>query len=514
MLTTSGNNQRIAKNTLMLYIRMSLIMLVTLYTSRVVLEVLGVEDFGIYSVVGGVVTMLGFINSSLSGATSRFITYELGCGEKDNLQKVFRCSVTVHYFLAALIFILGETLGLWFVIDKMVIPLERMTAALWVYQCSIISIVIMIISSPYNALIIAHERMSAFAYISIFEVFAKLLIVYILMAITYDKLIIYAVSLLVIQLIIRLVYTIYCTRNFPEVSTRYLWDKELSFKILTYAGWTMNGNLAVVGYTQGINILLNLFFGPIVNAARGIAVQIQSAVSQFSLNFQMALRPPVIKSYACGDLTYMHQLLIGHAKYSFFLVLLIVMPLLINTEYVLQLWLTQVPAHTIAFTRLMLLTVLYCSLNGHVIQAIHATGNIKRFQLIEGISLLTVIPIAYLLLKFIHISAESVFVVYLSIEFVTQFVRVWIVYPCIKLSRKKYLTEICTPILKTILPLSIIGFCLWKYFSVESFFQLVISFLICLICTITSIFILGIKPLEKEYIKQVVRKVIQQINNK
>ena len=448
--------------------------------------------------------MLGFINSSLSGATSRFITFELGLGNEGNLKKVFRCAVSVHYLLALLILFLGETIGLWFVLEKMVIPTERMTAALWVYQCSIVTIIVSIISAPYNALIIAHERMSAFAYISIVEAVAKLLVVFLLMQIHYDKLIIYALLLVAIQISIRFLYTIYCNRHFPESSAHYLWDKDLSRRIFAYAGWTMNGNLAVVGYTQGLNILLNLFFGPTVNAARGIAMQVQSAVQQFSSNFQMALRSPIIKSYASGNLEYMHQLLIRHARYSFFLVLLIVVPIFIYTEYILHIWLGKTPEYTVVFVRIILIAVLFCSLNGHVILAIHATGNIRRFQMIEGGILLLTVPVSYLLLRIWSLPAYSVFIVYIFIEFLTQFVRVWIVYPRIKMSRKKYLLDILIPILRVLVMVFLLGWLIEEYFPVYNLVRLTEGVLLCILSSLFCIYWLGLDVLERNYIFKLV----------
>lgn len=499
MPSAAENNKRIAKNTAMLYIRMLLIMAVTLYTSRIVLEVLGVEDFGIYNVVGGVVTMLGFINSSLSGATSRFITFELGRGKDGDLKKVFRCAVSVHYLLALVILFLGETVGLWFVLEKMVIPPERMTAALWIYQCSIVTIIVSIISAPYNALIIAYERMSAFAYISIVEAIAKLLIVFLLMQIHYDKLIVYALLLVAIQISIRFLYTIYCNRHFPESNARYLWDKDLSRKIFAYAGWTMNGNLAIVGYTQGLNILLNLFFGPVVNAARGIAVQVQYAVQQFFFNFLMAVRPQIIKSYASGNLEYMHKLIIGSSKYSFYLMLLISMPILVNTEYILYLWLGNVPEHTVAFTRLMLFACMNYALSNPTITAIHATGDLKKFQMIEGSMLLSVVPVAYIFLKYADMPAEGVFVVYWCIEILTQFVRILIVYPRIKLKKSVYFFDILYPILKVSVPLSIFGF-LFSDMAYISFISFVGNVCLCLCLTVLSILFIGMTSVERSFI--------------
>lgn len=479
---------------------MLLLMLVSLYTSRVILKALGVEDFGIYNVVGGVVTLLGFLNGSLSGATSRFITFELGCGTVESLRKVFRCAVSIHYLLALFILIVAETVGLWFVLEKMVIPAERMTAALWVYQCSIITVLVFIISAPYNALIVAHERMGAFAYISIFEVVAKLLVVLFLTWVnSFDRLILYAVLLVVVQLFIRFIYTFYCSRHFPETSARFLWNRDLSRRMFAYTAWTLNGNLAIAGYTQGLNILLNMFFGPSVNAARGIAVQVQTAVNQFFSSFLTAVRPQIIKSYAQNDLAYMHTLVLHSSRFSFYLMLLISMPILINTEYILSFWLGQVPAHSVAFTRLMLLVCMNYSLSYPTIMAIHATGDIKKFQIVEGSLLLTVVPIAYVLLKFFAISSEMVFVVYLIIETFVQFVRVWIVYPRIRLSRKLYFTEVLWPIFRLVLVLLATGYGI-MFYRVDSFSSLVVSVCLCLLSSVVAIGLVGLRKNERAFI--------------
>ena len=499
-MSVGGSSSRIAKNSLLLYARMLLVMAVTLYTSRIVLRALGVEDYGIYNVVGGVVAMLGFLNGSLTAATSRFLTFELGKGEDDDLNRVFRCSVTVHYLLAALILLLAESVGLWFVLNKLVIPAERLDAALWAYQCSVFTILVSIVSTPYNALIVAHERMEAFAYISVAEVLLKLGVAFAIMQPVGDKLIVYALLLALIQFLVRLLYTVYCSRHFPDVHSRLLWDKEISGKIFSFAGWTMNGNLAVMGYTQGLNILLNLFFGPSVNAARGIAVQVQSAVSQFFNNFLMAVRPQIVKSYAQGDLEYMHKLVIGSSKYAFFLVLLLVVPLMVNMEYVLQLWLGQVPEHSVAFTRLMLLICINYTLSQPTIIGIHATGRIKKFQIIEGTLLLTTVPVAYLFLKFGRISSEMVFVVYWIIEVITQFVRVWIVYPAIRLARRKYLTEILLPIFKVAVPLAAIMWCLWNPLRAGSLTGLIVTSLIALLITGLIEFCVGLSIKERSFV--------------
>ena len=311
----AANNKRIAKNTLMLYIRMLFMMGVSLFTSRVILETLGVEDFGIYSVVGGIITMFAFINGGMVSATQRFITFEIGKGNIEKLKSVFSTSLQIHALISFIIVVLGETVGLWFLYEKMVIPEGRMDAAMWVYQCSIIACVVNIMSIPYNADIVAHEKMSAFAYISIIEVSLKLAIVYLLLVSPWDKLIVYAILLLLVQLSIRFVYSHYCHKHFDETKYFHSVDKPLFKEMISFAGWSFWGNLAAVLYTQGLNMMLNMFFGPIVNAARGIAVQVQSAVLQFTTNFQMALNPQITKNYAIGDLEQMYSLMFRSARF-------------------------------------------------------------------------------------------------------------------------------------------------------------------------------------------------------
>ena len=441
-LTTAAKSKRIVKNTAMLYIRMLFVMAVSLYTSRIVLHALGEENYGIYNVVGGIIVMLGFFSGSLGSACSRFITFVLGKGDEAEVRKYFSTICCVLWLFAAIVVVLGETVGLWFVCHKLVIPPERMTAALWVYHCSVLTAVIAIVSVPYNALIIAHERMAAFAYVSIVEVVFKLLIAWALLYTSYDKLIVYAVLIMLVQVLIRVLYGCYCSRHFPESRTPLKWDKPIVRKIAAYAGWTLNGDLAVVGYTQGINVLLNLFFGPAVNAARGIAVQVQTVTMQFVQNFQTAVRPQIIKSYSVSDFPYMHTLVIGASKYGFFLIILLVFPLVLCVEPILRIWLGSVPEYTADFVRIMLFVALIEPFRFALINAIHATGDIKKFQLYEATTLLTIVPVAYVLLKIWHISPVAVMLVYFFIYLLAQGIRIWIVLPKIRMPYSVYFRKI------------------------------------------------------------------------
>lgn len=446
---TSDNNKRIAKNTLLLYFRMLFMMAVSLFTSRVVLNTLGVEDYGIYNVVGGIVAMFGFINGSMSSATQRYITFALGKGDKNRLQTVFSTTLQIHTLIAGVIVLLGETVGLWFLYNKMQIPADRMDAAFWVLQCSIVDAIFMIISVPYNADIVAHEKMSAFAYISIFEVVLKLAIVYILLIFSFDKLVLYAFLLLAIQILIRFSYSYYCNKHFEETKYKHVWDKALFKEMTGFAGWSMFGNLAGVLFGQGLNMLLNVFFGPVVNAARGISVQVQNAIQQFVGNFQMALNPQITKTYAQGELQEMHKLMYRSARFSFYLLFFLSLPVLFETNIILTVWLKTVPDNTIVFLRIMICTSLIYTLANPLIIANQATGKVRKYQAICGTILLLILPVSYLCLR-LGLPAYSVFIVHFMMEFLTQIARMVLLRPLIGIRIRDYIRYIYSPVLLVI----------------------------------------------------------------
>lgn len=485
-------------------------LLISLYTSRVVLSTLGIVDYGINNVVGGVITMLGFLTSSLGGASSRYITYNLGKGDMTVMKKTFGNILSIHFILAAIVLVIGETVGLWFMSTQLQIPPERETAALCVYQFSIFSSVLAVISVPYNATIIAHEKMSAFAYISIADAILKLLIVYLLVIIPYDKLIIYAILYFCIQAFDRIVYGVYCSRHFAETHTRLRYDGKLFREIFTFAGWTMNGNLAVIGYTQGLNILLNIFFGPAVNAARGIAVQVQGVCQQFCSNFQMALNPQLTKNYAQGDLDNMHRLLVKSSKFSFYILFFIVLPLMFKAEFVLKLWLGIVPEHTVTFLRLILIVGLLYTLSNPIIVSVHATGKLKKFQLIEGTMLLTIVPIAYILLKFFGIRPEYVFVVHIVVELCTQYARLRIVLPMIDMKLEDYFQSVIKPILLVVILSPWLPYIAntTVHGQWTSFFVVCI---ICVICISGCVYFIGCTKSERMFIKEKLSEILMNI---
>lgn len=399
MADVSVNNKRIAKNTLLLYFRMLLTIVVGLYTSRVVLGTLGVSDYGVYNVVGGIVAMLSFLNSALTAASQRFIAFELGRGDMGKLKKIFCTSVTIHAALAVIIFAIAETVGLWFVNTHLNIDADRMAAANWVYQFSIFTFMLTVLSVPYNSCIVAHEHMDAFAYISILEVTLKLLIVYLLLVVNYDKLIVYGALVFAVALVVRLTYGIYCKRHFEECTYRFNFDRQLFNEMFSFAGWSVVGNLGFSFKDQAANIILNLFFGTVVNAARGVALQVNGIIAGFSNNFMMALSPQITKQYAVGNTVKSVSLVYAGCRYSFFLLLLMVAPVLVNVDYLLRLWLVTVPGYTAEFLCLALVTALLYSMAPPLVTALQATGNVKVFQLTICLVVLCELPLAYAVLR-------------------------------------------------------------------------------------------------------------------
>lgn len=374
-------------------------MVVSLYTSRIVLEVLGVEDYGIYGVVGGVVAMFSFLNSSMSGATSRFLTFEMGRGDEQRLRDTFSSALIIHIGIAMVVFILAETVGLWFLCNKLVIPEARMGAAHWVYQCSIISAMLAITQVPYNASIIAHERMGVYAYVEILNVTLKLLIVFLLTIVDFDKLKMYAVLVLMVSMIIMIVYRIYCMRNFSESHFRFVWRKDILKPILSFTGWDFYGNMCVTARVQGSNFLINNFFGVVVNASSSIATTVNGIISGFASNIITAFRPRIIKSYSQRNWNEMQSMIDNAIKFSTLFLVMLSIPFLFETSYIIQLWLGQVPQYVESFIRLTLMMNCVGIINSVVVIGIHATGNIKRISFYTGSLYLIAIPLSYVFLK-------------------------------------------------------------------------------------------------------------------
>lgn len=506
---SSNNNKRIAKNTLLLYIRMFFTMAVSLYTSRVILNTLGVEDYGIYNVVGGVVAMFGFLNGSMSSATQRYITFALGKGDEKQLQKVFSTTLQIHTIIALIIVLLSETIGLWFLYNKMQIPADRMDAAFWVLQCSILSTVIMIVSVPYNADIIAHEKMSAFAYISVLEVVLKLVIVYMLVIFSFDKLILFAILILAIQVLIRFCYSIYCNKHFSETKYRHVWDKALFKEMTGFAGWSLFGNLSGILFTQGLNMLLNVFFGPVVNAARAIAVQVQAAIQQFITNFQMAVNPQITKTYANGQMEDMHKLMFRSSRFSFYLLFLFSLPVLFEANYILTIWLKIVPDNTVTFLRIMICTSLIYSIANPLIIANQATGKVKKYQAICGSILLMILPVSYILLL-LGLPAYSVFIVHFVMESLAQIARMILLKPLIGIKIKDYFKYIYSQVCVVTAASVILPFIIYNYLD-EGVLRFLIVGATCIICVSLASFYLGLSSNEQVFVKSKIQTFINKI---
>ena len=498
-MTSSSNTSRIAKNTLLLYFRMLLTMGVTLYTSRVILNALGVEDYGIYNVVGGVVAMFGILSGSLSSAISRFITFELGKGDLDKLKRIFCTSVNIQVILIAIITILMETIGIWFLNNKMVIPEERLVAANWVFQFSVITFALNLLSVPYNAVIIAHEKMSAFAYISIVDVTLKLIVAFIIAYNPFDRLVYYGLLIMIVGVINRMMYAIYSKRHFEEATYRMIFDKELMKEMFGFAGWNFFGAGSALIMKQGVDILLNIFFGVQANAARGIANQVDNAINLFVKNFTTALNPQIIKSYATSQKDFLFSLMFRGAKFSYFLVMIFAIPIICETHFILTLWLKNFPEHTIQFVQLSIIVIMIYVLTNTLITAMLATGNIKKYQLIVGGLGMLVLPIAWCFFYFDYPPEMS----YVSniIIFVAQLIaRLFLMREMIQMSIKKYLSEVLLwTMLTTVIafPIPYILSCVIE----ESFIRFITVTGVSLGISALTIFFIGLKSEERMFVR-------------
>ena len=494
-----ANNKRLAKNTALLYVRMAILMLVTLYTSRVVLNALGVEDYGIYNVVAGLVSMFGVLTGSITVAISRFITFELGKKENQELNKVFSSSVNVQFVIIVVILIISETIGVWFLNSKMVIPYERLTAANYVYQATILSFAVTLFNVPYNAAIIAHEKMSAFAYISILEAVLKLLTAFVIEILNSDKLIAYGILIMLVSVILILIYTIYCKRIFQECTYHYVYDKPILIKMLSYAGWTYIGVSGAVMRDQGGIILINLFFGPLVNAARGISVQVQHAVNNFSQNFMTAINPQITKSYASGDVEHMKYLISKGTRFGYYLVLIISLPILFNTDYILHVWLKTVPDQSVWFVRLSILFVLSESISNPLVTSASASGKIRNYQLLVGGIQFMNFPLSYLFLLW-GCPAESVLVVAIALSQCCLLSRLYILRGMIGLSSRHFLVHSYVPIF-VVTFVSMIAPSFFLLFLDESLSSMLVSSAICLVSSLSSVYYLGLVEGERQFFR-------------
>ena len=499
------DHARVMRNTALLYFRMALMMCINLYTSRVVLQVLGVEDYGIFYVVWGIAYILNFINSSMTTSTQRFLNFELGTGNKQRLHEIFITSVHIHFVISLFLILLSETGGVWFLTEKMVIPDERQTAAMWCFQLSIVTAVAEVMSCPYQSVIIAREKMSAFAYISILDAFLKLAIVGMLLLTGYDRLIVYAILYTCEKLLIRLVYNLYCKRHFEESRYQWFYEKDLFRKMLSFAGWSMLGNLSYVLNTQGLNMLLNVFFGPIANAAQAAASQAKNAVSQFSRNFQMAINPQITKSYAAEQLQEMHLLIFRGSRLTFCLLLVLCLPLAVESPMVLNLWLKEVPEGTAVFLRILLVILIVDQMSSPLVAAISATGNIKKYQIFSNGIKILIVPVAYIVLK-MGGAPWTVFIVYLLITILAYISIIYIVLPRIYMDMKDYFIHVLKPC-SFVLLLSLIAPMVMKQLTDSGLLFSFLNIIVTVLCTGVFCFTIGLDKEMRILIREKVLKI-------
>jgi len=486
-------------------------MLVSLYTSRVILNTLGVEDYGTYAIVGGVVSMLGFFNGAMATATQRFLSFELGQKDYVQLRKIFNATQIIHIGIAFLVFVLAETVGLWIVNNYLKIPEGRMEAALWVYHFSILSFMVSIVQVPYNAVIIARERMNVYAYVSILEVLLKLFIVFILNWLTYDKLQLYGILHFMVVFVVAAIYRIYTRKKFEETKFEIVKEINIYKTLVSYSGWNLFGNLAGVAKFQGVGIILNMFFGTIANAAQGVANQIYAAINSFVSNFQLASNPQIIKSYSSDEKEYMFNLVIRTSKFSFYLMFMLTLPIVLEIDYILTLWLKIVPEYTAIFSSLILINALIDSISGPIITSLHATGVIKKYQIIVGTLLILILPVSFIFFK-LGFPPATTFVISISFSVFAFFIRLILLKKQIHgFPIRKLLYEV---VLKNIIIVAIVvSLTLLVYLNMESgILRLMIIVIYTLVLNVLIMYKIGLNNLEKNFINIEVKNRFKNFN--
>lgn len=503
---SSDNNKRIAKNTLFLYMRMFVMMLTALFTSRIVLDVLGAADYGLNNVIGGVVVLFSFLNSAQLSATQRFLNFHLGRKDYKQTNVVFCMSLNTYMLLSVLVVILGETVGLWFVNTQLNIPPERMYAAQWVYQFTLVQFVISLLRVSYNASTIAYERMNFFAYVSLVEVISKLLVVYLLYITTFDKLIFYSFLYTVVSLVITIVYKLYCNRNFDTTKYKAIWDKKAFKKMFFFSGWSLFGSLANLAAQQGLTILINIFYGVTVNAAAGIANQVSNNIYGFISNFQAAFQPQIVKTYAANEVERFHKLIFQTSKFSYFMVIALVLPILFTIDGILEIWLKEVPEFTAIFCRLILIFLSIEAITAPLWMSVQATGKIRNYQILMASLVFLNFPIAYIVLK-VGLPVYTVWIVRIIVNLVTMTAR------CIYMKKKlefpllPYLRNVILPIVTVTivaLPIPII-----LHYVVSGFWtNLLIVGFVTLIVTMIDVYFVGMNAHEKDIARNMIFKKI------
>lgn len=505
---TSNNNKRIAKNTLLLYFRMFFMMAIGLYTSRVILDKLGEVDFGIYNVVGGFVTMFTIISGAMTTATQRFLSFEIGKGKDGDVKSIFSTMIYIHIFLALIILLVGETIGVWFLNNHMNFPTERYEAANWVFQFSLLVFMLNVVNVPYNGALIAYEKMSAFAYFSIVDAIFKLAICYIIVITPFDRLIMYAILMAMIQIVLLVMYFLYCRSKFSECRFTGKYNREYGKKVGFFVGWNLIGSFAGIAKEQGVNVVLNIFFGPAVNAARGLAYNVLSKLNGFVINFQMAMNPQIIKNYASGERDIMYKLVFRGAKFSYLLLLTLSLPVIIEAPFILDLWLKEVPEYTVVFLQIAIFTAMLNTLSNPLIVTMHATGKVRDYQIVVGgLSLLT-LPLVYIALKFGAEPYHAMIIAFI-VEFACHLARLYMLNRSISFPVLRFLSNVtfrvyAITLLATIIPV-IVHNCIESEIP-----RFILVSIISLISTIEIGYFLGFKKEERAMIKEKVIRIIRK----
>lgn len=510
-ISVHSNNRQLAKNTIVLYIRTIIVMIISLYTSRVVLSELGVDDYGIYNVVGGTIAMFGIVSGSISNAISRFITFELGRGNQKRLNEVFSTSFTIQIVITLVILLLGETIGVLFLNSYMNIPSARYVAANWVFQSALIAFVINLLVLPYNACVIAHEKMTAFAYISMLDAFLKLLIVLALPYFLFDKLIVYSVLLVISAFLVGIVNWLYCKLKFSECHYVFSYNKTLIRKMAGFSIWQFMTNTCWIVNNQGLNILSNIYFGVSVNAARGIAAQVDGAINQFVGNFTTALNPQIVKSYASQDRKRLFDLICMGSKYSYFMLLVIALPIFFEADVILRLWLKQVPENTLSFLRIVIIASMTNMLGNTSVMACQATGNLRLYAILVSVVGYMVFPLTWLLFE-LGFPAEAAYYCFALLFTILIFVRLYVMNRLINFPPSLFVQQVIVRIsfvtlLSFILP-SMVAFMI-----PESLGRLFIMIVVCVLSSMMSIYWGGLKQSERETISGYIKNKLLTKDN-
>lgn len=505
MSNITANNNRIAKNTLLLYFRMGMVLVVSLYTTRVVLQALGIEDYGINNVVSGFVTMFAFLNTSMSNGVQRFYNFSLGRRNEYSITDVYNTALQIQWILAGVLLLLLETFGLWYIHTQMVIPVERFPAAFWIFQFSALSLVFLVLQIPYSAAIMAYERMGYYAYLSIFDVVAKLGIAYAVSYATTDKLILYGVLNMLVSVVNFFLYFFYAKHSFKGLAVDFVIRKELFKSMFSFSGWNVFGSFAYVVKGQGLNMLLNVFFGPVVNAARGISTIVMSGIQGFQANIVIAFRPQLVQSYASGDNDRVLRLFYTLSKVSFILLAMLSLPLIIEVDYVLHLWIgNDIPAYTSSFTILVLINMVINSLNTPISQIVHATGKMRNYQIGTSIIVCTILPLSWLVLK-LGFNPISVYWVSLIISIFNQLVCNLLLKQIYSYSLMDYCRNVVLPcmIYSIIVPAIL-------YFTVNflpsSLFRLLLTVTLSIVMTVFVSYLLVLDKSEKNFLLYYIKR--------